>query len=193
MREAELHSASTRKISLEDALGVAFGGGEAFGILYTPARCAVGRLHNGRVEPGEPIEAGDVFEAIWFDTDIELRWLRDPIPVEPVGSGAVISEMARRLPAVWTKLAVAECHALPTAHYLVWGRFSRPIGDGWIECAEERIRPIRIPLSSSTPATGARLGLRFIEYVMHDRYGNAYVGEERRLGFVVVPEERNVR
>lgn len=168
--ELQLHWRSAKALTLENALNAAFPVEDACGLVYTPQLCAVAKRSRAENSAVDEFDWSDVYEARWFDPDLELRWVRDPRSDAPVGMAVVLSEKEGRMPSDWAANQVPmPCRALEEKTYILWGTTTdRAAPPGWVECWEPRIKPIMIPWPRGNVPGNSRMGLVFVEYVMTD-------------------------
>ena len=186
MNPVTLHSAAANGVTLSWALRHAAPSG-GIALLTSPRRYHVALLDDmGEVisRKGE-IQLDDVFEARVFSPASELRWLHAS---DGQGRAVVLTEDATALPDELSErpdpLNAVDTNA---SGYLLWGRAAAVAGDGWTTFATERIGTLDIPADITTGH--ARVTIR--EYVAVDpMHGNAYIAEERLLGFEPVSPTR---
>ncbi|WP_158558258.1 type III-D CRISPR-associated protein Csx19 [Spongiactinospora gelatinilytica] len=170
-----LHAAAVHGITLSSAIAAAgLAGGCA--LLTAPSAYHVTRVTTrGCTTPDGPVDLSTVYEARIFTEDLELRWM------EP-GHAVVLTEDAGRLPGSFGEpIEPLCCRSVIDARYLVWGVVHRP-GLEWAELRSSRVGVRTIPRSGVRPQERVRLAAR--EYVVTEpQHGNAYVAEERLIGF----------
>ncbi|SEG48675.1 CRISPR-associated protein, TIGR03984 family [Thermomonospora echinospora] len=171
-----LHTAARDGLSFPEVLAYAPDG---VALLITPWRYHVALVRDGRVLPHrDEIDLTETFDVRVFNENAELRWLQSG------GSGraVLLTEDATALPADFTERD-GDVHAIAVqkGQYLLWGRSVGTSG-GWTTLTTERIGAIRVPVDIPRRPGYAALTTR--EYIARDpRHGNAYVAEERLLGF----------
>ncbi|MEW9534164.1 CRISPR-associated protein Csx19 [Microbispora sp. NPDC049125] len=121
------------------------------------------------------VDLSTVYEARAFTPDVEMRWVE-------AGYVVFLAEDAGLLPAsMGDRVEPLDAIDVIEARYLVWGRV-KAADQGWATLASARIGTLAVPALTTTPGGRVRLVAR--EYVVHDHeHGNAYVAEERLLGF----------
>ncbi|WP_440106038.1 type III-D CRISPR-associated protein Csx19 [Streptosporangium sp. H16] len=181
-----LYGAATTGVTLADALeatGVA--GGCA--LLTAPSAYHVARVEGrGCVTSAGPVDLSTVYEARVFTSRMELRWVE-------AGYAVALTEDESLLPASFgDPLDALPVETTLEARYLVWGKVVAPAQatvspvaasvPGWVTLRSARIGAVTVPMTTPAPQDRVRLTAR--EYVVADRiHGNAYVAEERLIGF----------
>ncbi|GLW98926.1 CRISPR-associated protein Csx19 [Microtetraspora sp. NBRC 16547] len=170
-----LYGAAATGVTLPEALqATGLNGGCA--LLTTPSAYRVARVEDGDcVSASGPVDLSAVYEARVFTSEAELRW------VEP-GYAVLLTEDERLLPESFGE-RVEPLAALATTdtRYLVWGAVTAN-GSGWATLVSSRVGSLAVPSASAGEGERVRLAAR--EYVVADpEHGNAYVAEERLIGF----------
>lgn len=174
-RVTTLYGAAATGVSLRAALEAApVEGGCA--LLTAPSAYHVARVEGSdcRTLSG-PVDLSTVYEARIFTEDAELRWVE-------AGYAVLLTEDARLLPERFAD-PVEPLRSVDTgcARYLVWGEAGAP-APGWARFASSRVGALSVPMAAPPAAGRVRLVAR--EYMVADEaHGNAYVAEERLLGF----------
>ncbi|MEV5575466.1 CRISPR-associated protein Csx19 [Spirillospora sp. NPDC052269] len=169
MTETTLHVATRDGLSFAEAMDAAPDG---FALLTTPWRYEIMSTAEARRSTPE-----GVFEARVFDEHTELRWLDN---ADDIGRTVMLSEDAAALPAAFATLDPVKATGTVTGGYLLWGKAVQA-SDGWTTLTTERIGSLRVPGEFSR---GGHVALVTREYIARDpNHGNAYVAEERLLGF----------
>ncbi|MDT3440479.1 CRISPR-associated protein Csx19 [Pseudofrankia sp. BMG5.37] len=160
--------------TLTEALSEAYAMGRsdltgAVALLCTPVEYLVARVDaTGGCNGSEgPLPLDDVFEARVFTADVELRWVRRG----DVGEAVLVGEgVVGGAPSVETDVI--------DSWYLLWGEHDEraDVPDGWRALSAARVGVLWIPTDLTS---GGRARLRVREYVGYDRFGNAYVLDER--------------
>ncbi|WP_329423565.1 CRISPR-associated protein Csx19 [Streptosporangium sp. NBC_01495] len=174
-----LYGAATTGVTLADALEAAdVAGGCA--LLTAPSAYHVARAEGrGCVTSAGPVDLSTVYEARVFTSEVELRWVE-------AGYAVVLTEDESLLPASFgDPLDALPAETTMEARYLVWGKVIAPTlepAPGWVTLRSARIGAVTVPMTTPAPQDRVRLTAR--EYVVADRvHGNAYVAEERLIGF----------
>lgn len=176
-----LYGAAAIDVTLQEALEAAgIAGGCA--LLTAPSAYHVARVEGrGCATSAGPVDLSTVYEARIFTPDVELRWVE-------AGYAVLLSEDQSLLPAFFGE-PVEALAAVKTldAHYLVWGETTAPVpvtasAPSWATLRSARIGALAVPMVTPFPESRVRLAAR--EYVVADKiHGNAYVAEERLIGF----------
>lgn len=193
MTDLTLYSFTAAEITLADAVGV-LSDDIAWGLCYTPARCAFALREGGRLldHKGRPLDPSQVFEARVFGPGGEMRWLRDPERQSGEGRAVYLSE-ASTGPQGWTSSQMDHLLALEN-HYLLWGQMLPPHPNGatprpsWVVLGTARVGTLHVPFSGElTEGQGLRLVCR--EYLGpapgdagEQGHGNQVVRAERLCG-----------
>lgn len=174
-----LYAAAACGVTLTEALEAAgVGGGCA--LLTAPSAyhmaTAGGR---GCVTPAGPVDLSTVYEARVFTADVELRWVE-------AGYAVVLTENASLLPVSFDEpVETLTTVAVLETGYLVWGEVTA-FAPGWTTLGSARVGTLSVPTTAAPTAGRVRLAAR--EYVVADEaHGNAYVAEERLIGFGPCP------
>ncbi|NJP97984.1 hypothetical protein HCN51_52650 [Nonomuraea sp. FMUSA5-5] len=170
-----LYTAFTQDVTLAEALAKADMEG-ACAFLTTPTAFSIARVRGGTCEmPQGRVDLAAVYEARVFTPRAELRWM------ETEGHAVVLTEEEGILPPSFSEhLPPMQAVATLPARYLVWGHASSP-RPGWVTLRSREVGAITLP--SPRSATD-RVRLTAREYVVADTdHGNAYVAEERLVGF----------
>ncbi|WP_119726306.1 type III-D CRISPR-associated protein Csx19 [Thermomonospora amylolytica] len=179
-----LHTAARDGLTFPEVLAYAPDG---VALLITPWRYHVALVRDGQVlSRGDEIDLTGTFDVRVFNENAELRWLQTG---DGRGRAVLLTEDAAALPADFTERH-GDVHAIAVqeGRYLLWGR-SAGTSDGWTALTTERIGAVHIPVDIPRRPGYAALTTR--EYIARDpRHGNAYVAEERLLGFAPTPIER---
>ncbi|GAA5075652.1 CRISPR-associated protein (TIGR03984 family) [Thermocatellispora tengchongensis] len=168
-----LYGAAAEGRALADAIeAAAMDGGCA--LLTAPSAYHVARVE-GRdcMTPDGPVDLRAVYEARVFTPDRELRWVER-------GYAVLLTEDESLLPPSFPERldALAAIDVLDH-RYLVWGEATRGT-PGWTALRSNRVPTIAVP--AATGQSRVRLAAR--EYVaVEPEHGNAYVAEERLIGF----------
>ncbi|MEU8037765.1 CRISPR-associated protein Csx19 [Streptosporangium sp. NPDC049078] len=170
-------------------------------LLTAPSAHHVARVEeHGCATPTGPVDLSCVYEARVFTPKVELRWVE-------AGYAVLLTEDRSLLPAFFGEsVAPLSAVATPDAHYLLWGEVGAPASDGgrdsgrvsgkaevaaqgWVTLRSARIGTLTVPMAPFPVKNRVRLVAR--EYVVADEvHGNAYVAEERLMGFEpYAPEE----
>ncbi|MEU7002657.1 CRISPR-associated protein Csx19 [Nonomuraea sp. NPDC046570] len=170
-----LYAAATTGVTLPEALEAAgLDGGCA--LLTTPSAYRVAKVEGGGcVTACGPADLSVVYEARVFTSEAELRWVES-------GYAVLLTEDERLLLGSFGE-RVDPLPAIATmdARYLVWGAVTAS-GSGWTTLASSHVGTLAVPLVTAEEKDHVRLAAR--EYVVADReHGNAYVAEERLIGF----------
>ncbi|MDX3099973.1 CRISPR-associated protein Csx19 [Nonomuraea angiospora] len=169
-----LYTACAGNLTLAQAL-VQAGVEGGCALLTAPATYHIARVHAGVCEtPAGVVDLNPVFEARVFTPQVELRWVE-------AGHAVVLTEEERLLPPDFPdRLDPMRTVATLSAHYLVWGHVTRA-ASGWVNLRSRRVGTLALPMANVT-TDAVRLIAR--EYVVTDEiHGNAYVSEERLIGF----------
>ncbi|MGW0587803.1 type III-D CRISPR-associated protein Csx19 [Streptosporangium sp. NPDC002607] len=194
-----LYGGAATGVTLPQALQAAgVAGGCA--LLTAPSAYHVTRVQgDGCVTPAGPVDLSTVYEARAFTPKVELRWVE-------TGYAVLLTEDRSLLPAFFGEpLEELSTVATAEAHYLVWGEAGasasggRPVSGGaedsapgWVTLRTARIGTLTVPMAPSSAQKRVRLAAR--EYIVADRvHGNAYVAEERLIGFEPYAPEENAR
>jgi len=163
-------------------------------LLTAPSAYHVTRIQeDGCVTPAGPVDLSTVYEARAFTPQVELRWVE-------AGYAVLLTEDRSLLPAFFGE-PLEELPAVKTAEarYLVWGEAGGPVSGGaeaaapgWVTLRTARIGALTVPMAPSPAHRRVRLTAR--EYIVADKaHGNAYVAEERLIGFEPYTPEENAR
>ena len=193
----QLYGWSHSRISLDAAAHAVFGesGGTVGILLYSPNQCLCGIVvvdldRGALVNDGSSdcaIEALLAFEARLFDGQKELRWVRHSAEDADIGHAVVTSEVHNDDPAGWDALVPIKVVDWLDTPQLLWGT-AELSKEGIIELREARISALRIPgtLVADAIADGDRIEILSREYIaVEPNHGNAYVADERLIGFAV--------
>lgn len=174
-----LYGAVADGITLEEALPAVPGG---CALLTTPSAYHVAKVEGGRcIRPTGPVDLSLVYEARVFTPDIELRWTES-------GYAVALTENENLLP-FDQRIDPINAETTIDTRYLLWGKAS-PLTPGWTTLHSSRIGSLTVPAT----AAGSRLRLTAREYVVADpEHGNAYVAEERLIGFEPYTPEGDTR
>lgn len=166
-------------VSLADALAAGqMDGGCA--LLTTPSAYHVATVAGRECHTqAGPVDLSVVYEARAFTPDVELRWVE-------AGHAVLLAEDESLLPGFFGERVepVPAIDAIE-GRYLLWGEVEA-VEAGWVTLASARIGTIAVPAAAVVPAVapGSRVRLAAREYVVTEHeHGNAYVAEERLLGF----------
>lgn len=161
------------------------------GLFYTPKKCLFGRTpSDGTIETPEDggLNLAEVFEARVFNTDGELRWLRDP-EGDGTGQAVFVAEKNNAPPDGWQNGKPLTCLTLVEDDYLLWGTTTGwNKKKNWLQLATPRIGGLYVPVPSTVPpGEKKRLQLQHREYIglapgAAGEHGNMAVVEERLLG-----------
>ncbi|MBO4270947.1 CRISPR-associated protein Csx19 [Microbispora triticiradicis] len=172
-----LHAVTASGATLAEALE-ATGLDGACALLTTPSAYQVARVtgHTCVTRSG-PVDLAAVYEARVFSPDVELRWMESAS-----ASAVVLAEDERLLPdSFGDRLDPLPAARTIEARYLVWGAVQAAM-DGWATLSSARVGVLDVPALTAVRDGRVRLAAR--EYVAVDpQHGNAYVAEERLLGF----------
>jgi CRISPR-associated protein (TIGR03984 family) len=144
-------------------------------LLTAPTAFHIGSVQAGScVTATGRIDLDGVYEARAFTPQAELRWVE-------AGHAVLLTEEEHLLPPDFTdRLDPMRTVTTLTARYLVWGQVTST-APGWASLRSRRTGKLAIPMPVA-PTEAARLIAR--EYVVADpTHGNAYVAEERLIGF----------
>ncbi|MEV6981854.1 CRISPR-associated protein Csx19 [Sphaerisporangium sp. NPDC051017] len=180
-----LYGAAATGITLPEALEAArLDGGCA--LLTAPSAYRLARAAGrGCVTPTGPADLSAVYEARVFTAHVELRWVE-------AGYAVLLTEDASLLPGAFGEpLDALDVVTTIETRYLVWGTATTST-PGWAMLASARVGALAVPMAAA-PETG-RIRLAVREYVVADKaHGNAYVAEERLIGFEPYPLEGAAR
>ncbi|WP_182874307.1 CRISPR-associated protein Csx19 [Microbispora sp. H10670] len=172
-----LHAVTGSGVTLAEALE-ATGLDGACALLTTPSAYQVARVTGHTcVTRNGPVDLAAVYEARVFSPDVELRWMESAS-----ASAVVLAEDEYLLPGSFDD----RLDPLPAARtievrYLVWGAV-QDAANGWATLSSARVGVLDVPTLTAFRHGRVRLAAR--EYVAVDpEHGNAYVAEERLLGF----------
>ena len=194
---------SSTPIALADAIHVwASRLDGAIGLLYSPSECRVARFTPAAwIGVDGPMRADDVFECRCFNADIEFRWLQNAASADATGTAVVLSEGTVVVPEGWVALDALTAVETIEQLYLVWGEVATTTdGEGFVTLEAARVGRLSVPYDGEA-GRGERLGLRAREYVCVEvaddggpfgdesvfGAGNAFVAEERLMGFASAP------
>ncbi|MFI7449694.1 CRISPR-associated protein Csx19 [Nonomuraea sp. NPDC049714] len=170
-----LYTAYADDLALGEALAQAgVEGGCA--LLTSPAAYRVAKVQASECRtPTGAVDLDPVFEARVFTSQVELRW------VESGRRAVVLAEQEHLLPSAFPgRLEPMRAVTTLPAHYLVWGKDAAPAA-GWVTLRSRQVGTLALPMAG-VAAERVRLVAR--EYVVADEeHGNAYVAEERLVGF----------
>lgn len=170
-----LYGAATTGVTLAQAMAAAgVAGGCA--LLTAPSAYHVARVEGGDcVTAAGPVDLSTVYEARVFTAQVELRWVE-------AGYAVLLTEHRDLLPAFFgDPLEDLSAETTLDAHYLVWGEVKASASD-WATLGSDRIGTLTVPMAAPHAEKRVRLAAR--EYVVADKvHGNAYVAEERLVGF----------
>jgi CRISPR-associated protein (TIGR03984 family) len=171
-----LYTASIHGVTLAQALVMADVEG-ACALLTTPTAYSIARVRGGACEtPEGQVDLAPVYEARVFTSQAELRWVE-----AEAGQAVILTEEESLLPPSFLDhRPPVQAVATLATHYLVWGHVagSRP---GWVTLGSRQVGTITLPLAG---VAADRVRLTGREYVVSDAvHGNAYVAEERLVGF----------
>ncbi|WP_066946570.1 type III-D CRISPR-associated protein Csx19 [Microtetraspora fusca] len=170
-----LYGAAATGVTLPEALEAArLDGGCA--LLTTPSAYRIARVEaGGCVGVSGRMDMSAAYEARVFTSTAELRWVES-------GYAVLLTEDERLLPKSFGE-RVEPLAAVATldSRYLVWGAVTSAEA-GWTSLTSSRVGSLAVPLAHAGEEDRVRLAAR--EYVVADReHGNAYVAEERLIGF----------
>lgn len=171
-----LHAVTAFGVALAEALE-ATGLDGACALLTTPSAYQVARVAGHTcVTRNGPVDLAAVYEARVFSPDVELRWM------ESASASVVLAEDEYLLPGSFgDRLDPLPAVRTIEARYLVWGAVQAAM-DGWATLSSARVGVLDVPALTAVRHERVRLAAR--EYVAVDpEHGNAYVAEERLLGF----------
>ncbi|MFJ2034271.1 CRISPR-associated protein Csx19 [Streptosporangium sp. NPDC087985] len=170
-----LYGAAATGVTLAQAMEAAdVAGGCA--LLTAPSAYHVARVEaGGCVTEAGPVDLSTVYEARIFTSRVELRWVE-------AGYAVLLTEDESLLPAFFgERLDELSAETTLDARYLVWGEVKASTS-GWVTLGSARIGTLTVPMA--TPFAQRRVRLAAREYVVADEvHGNAYVAEERLIGF----------
>jgi CRISPR-associated protein (TIGR03984 family) len=180
-----LHARAQSGVTLAQSLSQS-GFADAVALLSSPHEYVAVRFDQGscRTAEGSAYGLDAVFEARVFDAERELRWLAQD---GATGRAVVLSEDEELLPDTFSEhLAHLEAVEILPVGYLLWG--GQLSGEDKARLHSARIGTLAIPVDA--PPEGGRLRLAAREYVLVEPvHGNAYVGEERLIGFGIAADE----
>jgi hypothetical protein len=178
-------------LGLADALD-ALGHQTLQGYCITPAAFVFARYVGGSVETVESRPIDQVYEARFFNGDVELRWLREPAG-QGCGVAVWLAERPLELPTDWAVAEMAGLEALPDCGRLMTGTLAQAMAGqpGWHEMNAPRHGRIAVPLADGRP--GCRPAWILREYLgtapgTAGEDGNRLVVEERIVGIATAAE-----
>lgn len=179
-----LHAYHQSGLSLQDALAALPHNATLQGYCISPAAFNFAR-YAGQLDSVEPLAIDQVYEARFFNAQVELRWLRDPAGGGE-GSAVWLAEQPLHLPQGWHAAPLPDLIPLPDSHRVLTGTLASPADRaGWQTLNAPRHGTLCIPLD--VPAPGQRPAWRVREYLgpapgTAGEDGNHMVVEERLIG-----------
>lgn len=169
-----LYTAYADDLTLAEALGMAdVEGGCA--LLTGPTAFTVAKVSAGSCQvPGRDIDLRSVYEARVFTPRFELRWREEDKAV------ALTEEENLLPPSFPERLDPLQAVATLPARYLIWGDVTGSTPE-WTTLRSRQVGTVTLPMAG---VTTRRVRLTAREYITaDDLHGNAYVAEERLIGF----------
>ena len=186
-----LYSWRKEAITLADALQ-SLAANDLTGFCMGPAHFRFAHSQGGQLQFSECLELEQVYEARFFNAELELRWLRDPAR-QGAGMAVCLAESPLDLDG-WKKLDDLTAEPLADSTRPMTGTLGGEPDEstGWPLMDAPRHGQVAVPLTNNDP--GKRPAYRVREYLgaapgEAGVDGNRMVVEERIVGIVIAEME----
>lgn len=185
----ELFSYNQERLSLQQAIQLPLEKG-TYGLFYTPTQCQFGYYNGEKISDAydKSLDLSQVFEARIFNSNAELRWLREP-STDGLGNAVYLSDKKAKLKD-WKQQPTLSDLTIHNNHYLLWGEYwqTENLANTWSCLATARIGKLLVPVANLQK--NQRIILKTQEYFGLPRDADGKLSLAGEHGNKVVVEER---